>query len=95
MQDLVNNLAASALAVFLFKEIWDFFKGSAKEHLKALRDNTVAVIRLEERIKMLTERTDKIPKMEKDINEAHYKLRLISELVRPPSHPTQNQEPIR
>lgn len=95
MKDLLDNLGLMAIALFILKETWDWFKGSAKEHLKAIKENTIAVIRLEERIKMLTERTDKIPKMEKDINEAHFKLRFLTEIARQGQPPNQNQEPMR
>lgn len=73
------DATSTAILIALIGIVLKDFLLSPKSEMKDLRNEikglTVAVAKLESTISHQQEKIDKIPKIEKDINEAHRKLR--------------------
>ncbi len=73
-----EEASITALSVFIVKELWTWFKGSAKDALKATQENTMAVQKMSFEVGALSKQLEKLPKIEKDIHEAHARIRVIN-----------------
>lgn len=72
-------LAWSIVGGFIVKELVSLvlkhFFNRANDQVKALDENTKAIIKLEAKLEFFHQAVAEIPKMQKDINEAHTKIR--------------------
>jgi len=74
-----ENIAYGIIGVFVAKEIIALvlkaFFNKTSEHIKAINDNTVAIIKLETKFEMVFQQLAKIQKIEQDVHEAHARIR--------------------
>lgn len=77
MDDVAKYGWLGAVGVILIKEIVSWFKGSTREHIKAIEANTIAVVELKVHLKYLSERIDQLPEMRSDLDAAHSAIRQI------------------
>lgn len=64
-----------ALLAFLVKDLFTKSRSELKEHAKAIQLNTIAMSELKVELMNLKESVKLLPKIEQDVNAAHYKLR--------------------
>lgn len=64
-----------AILGFALKELFTAMKGDTKKNTEATQQNTHAIIELKIRLEHLNKSIDMIPKMKKDIDALHDKVR--------------------
>lgn len=69
----------ACLALFILKESFGWFKTSTKEHIKAIQENTIAISELKVHLKYLSERLERLPSLEYDVDEAHKAIRELKQ----------------
>lgn len=68
-------LPASAIAIFLFKEVWTWVKDSGKDLKKSVDLLTLAVTELRVRLEFIQKDIEGLPKLKSDIDHAHHAIR--------------------
>lgn len=69
-----------AVGVYLFKQAWELLIGSAKRKLDTLEANTKAIQELTFEVKNIKTQIEDLPKLRKDLDSAHIKIRETSKL---------------
>lgn len=73
----MEALTLGAVTMILIKELFSLASDKHRKNTKALEMNTHAIIRLQSELEHLQKMIERVPKIEKDLNEAHYKLRTL------------------
>lgn len=95
MPTWLENGAVIAVLVFLGKELYQFAKSRVAKFLETVEANTDAVrslqstfVSFQDDVRRLTEMTNQIPKMQRDLDVAHAHLRAVApHLYNPPVRP--------
>jgi len=72
---IITNFCA--IVLFLTKEVFSFFRSGVRDHLKSTSELSKLVSRLEVQVEYLEKHIGAIPRLQKDINEAHRALRKL------------------
>ena len=64
-----------AFAVWAIKEVYSTMKGDTRRNTEATMQNTLAVIDLRLRMEAMTKALEELPRIKKDIDEAHRMIR--------------------
>lgn len=75
MDDITKWGWMGAAGLFLVKELFQWMKGSTKEHMQLMQQNTLAIVELKVRIEYLSKQLDLLPKLAKDVDQAHKAIR--------------------
>jgi flagellin-specific chaperone FliS len=78
MNEANQIVIVSALGFLVIKEVISMLFDRHKKNTEALEKNTIAMVKLETKIEHLQKAIDILPKMQKDIDEAHSKLRILT-----------------
>jgi hypothetical protein len=78
VSDANQIVIVSALGFLVIKEVVAMLFDRHKKNTEALEKNTLAMVKLETKIEHLQKAIDTLPKIQKDIDEAHSKLRQLT-----------------
>lgn len=70
-------ISSIKLVAWIFKEWWSDRKGRIENQTQALLKNTMAIQKLEIQVQALNEYLHVLPKLQRDINSAHEKIRTM------------------
>lgn len=106
LADMISDKAAMPLLLmfigFGIKELWDLVKGllqkkedaretAINEATKATNQNTLALVQLSSDMKNVLKAIEEIPKMRKDLDSAHEKIREMQNGHGKPRRPSRSQ----
>lgn len=70
-----EHIAWAAVGVWALKELYAVFKDDKRKNTDALMQNTLAVVELRVELRYLKALLDEVPKLRKDVDAAHARLR--------------------
>jgi hypothetical protein len=73
----IEGLTLGAVVLLVLKEVAGLFVDKHKDNTKALENATHAIIKLQTELEFIHKFLERVPEIEKDLNEAHKKLREI------------------